>query len=102
MVGAQPEASTLAGYLHGRVNALSERNITIRDRRSVSTRPAVSVGGQCLRDLRDLSGEKSPSPLVGEGFGVRGYTRDNQIETVSSSLQAIPFPLPKMGKTVKT
>ena len=55
-----------------RVNALCERNITIRCPRSVSP---VSVGGLCLRDLGD-----------------------HQIATVSSSLQAIPFPAKKWEK----
>ena len=85
-----------------RVNAFSERNITIRCPWSVS---AVSVGGQCLRDLRDLHDLRAPrdeapltvsvyaTPLVGEGFGVRGHTRDlrdlrdHQIESFSSSPQ---------------
>ena len=62
----------------------------------VSATSQFAVYGQCLRDLRDLqapralSGEKSPSPLVGEGFGVRGHTRDlrdHQIESFSSSPQ---------------
>ena len=50
--------------------------------RRTSNVPSVSVGGQCLRDLRaprdeaPLTVSVYATPLVGEGFGVRGHTRD--------------------------
>ena len=47
---------------------------------------AVSVGGQFLRDLRDLR-----APLVGEGFGVRGKIRDHPF-TPSTPIPATLIP----------